>query len=644
MASRHMRDLLSKREKRTRERKNLSFIIVIMFFVIFCVIVLTEILVMEDRNKNKPMSFFSSHSRRSGPEYEDRQVVYEDAELYKDIVDASRFQTSSKSSSASKSQSVLPSRGNLTAKDAVWQTVPGTRFKFYVYSAHYDDRKSRLIRVIGASKTRATEKVWCRFWYTANVSKVVAAKTKVIRENWNMKYSAIFIFCPLEFNVTLPQSLSIVHKLKLPIRNLLIVRDNKGQMESEDYQGQSYREPPPERMVVCVKPLHFTYDKVLQLLEFLELNKLLGADHVNFYINSVSPAVQCILNQYKNTSHDVNEKDSSHDDVSQLKTGSQSNAQAHNQWKGSLHGTQSQFKEDLQSNTHNQWKNGLYNAQSQSKEDLQSNTHNQWKSGLHGTQSKEDSHDAYSQPNTGSKARSHPFVSTYEWHLNMISQKEIRTEGLFSALNDCLYRNMYLYSYIMFIDLDEFIVPKNNTTLVELISWLSKHLSTHSIGSYSFQNAFFYLQWPNDDSIDLGNRFESSLVSISKTKRKLKLHPHKQRSKYIIRPEHVVEVGNHFVWEFIPGHGSLNVPQNTVILHHYRICQVFFIHLQHKTSSFFSLSGILHHYRICEFGGNDCIKQKHVEDRTAHRYKTQLVANVEAVYDRLKQRCELDVF
>ncbi|KAL1453183.1 hypothetical protein WDU94_007349 [Cyamophila willieti] len=262
MASRHMRDLLNKREKRTRERKNLSFIIVIMFFVIFCVIVLTEILVMEDRNKSKPMAFFSSHSRRSGLEYEDRQVVYEDAELYKDIVDASRLHTSSKSSSASKSQSVLPSRENLTAKDAVWQTVPGTRFKFYVYSAHYDDRKSRLIRVIGASKTRATEKVWCRFWYAGNASKVVAAKTKVIRENWNMKYSAIFILCPLDSNVSLPQSLSVVHKLKLPIRNLLVVRDNRGPMESEDDQGQSYREPPPESMVVCVKPLHFTYDKV----------------------------------------------------------------------------------------------------------------------------------------------------------------------------------------------------------------------------------------------------------------------------------------------------------------------------------------------------------------------------------------------
>lgn len=94
-------------------------------------------------------------------------------------------------------------------------------------------------------------------------------------------------------------------------------------------------------------------------------------------------------------------------------------------------------------------------------------------------------------------------------------------------------------------------------------SWLSKHLSTHSIGSYSFQNAFFYLQWPDDESISSAGGLESHLVSITKTKRKVKLHPHKQRSKYIIRPEYVVEVGNHFVWEFIPGHGSLNVPQST---------------------------------------------------------------------------------
>lgn len=51
----------------------------------------------------------------------------------------------------------------------------------------------------------------------------------------------------------------------------------------------------------------------------------------------------------------------------------------------------------------------------------------------------------------------------------MGSQKEIRTEGLFAALNDCLYRNMYRYKYLALIDLDEFIIPRQNGTINELL-------------------------------------------------------------------------------------------------------------------------------------------------------------------------------
>lgn len=49
--------------------------------------------------------------------------------------------------------------------DGAWQVVNGTRFKFFVFSAFYDRRGGRLIRIIGATKTRGPEKVWCRFWY-----------------------------------------------------------------------------------------------------------------------------------------------------------------------------------------------------------------------------------------------------------------------------------------------------------------------------------------------------------------------------------------------------------------------------------------------------------------------------------------------
>lgn len=70
-----------------------------------------------------------------------------------------------------------------------------SRFKFFVYSAYYDDRVSGagtpagknqgVVRVISATKTRGPERVWCRLWYRqqngANVtaSVTVAAKVKV---------------------------------------------------------------------------------------------------------------------------------------------------------------------------------------------------------------------------------------------------------------------------------------------------------------------------------------------------------------------------------------------------------------------------------------------------------------------------------
>lgn len=49
--------------------------------------------------------------------------------------------------------------------DGSWQIVNGTRFKFFVFSAFYDRRVGKLIRIIGATKTRVPEKVWCRFVY-----------------------------------------------------------------------------------------------------------------------------------------------------------------------------------------------------------------------------------------------------------------------------------------------------------------------------------------------------------------------------------------------------------------------------------------------------------------------------------------------
>lgn len=134
-------------------------------------------------------------------------------------------------------------------------------------------------------------------------------------------------------------------------------------------------------------------------------------------------------------------------------------------------------------------------------------------------------------------------------------------------------------------------------------------------GAFSFQNAFFYLQWANDaDNTDTSDPVSSSLVTMTKTRRKTKLHPHKQRSKYVCRPERVVEAGNHFIWEFIPGYGTFNVGAD---------------------------QGIMHHYRVCEFGGDDCIKAASTVDTTAFRYRKRLVKRVRDAYGHYKDRCGL---
>ncbi|BES98356.1 DUF23 [Nesidiocoris tenuis] len=492
-----------------RERANMSFCIVIIFFAVFFIIVLTEIFLIDQNSRNRNRRQHARH--RSN--YEDTVIISrhgEDYLVYQGPEDG-------KNQFGRLPQYILPNQlavfkpnTNVTipAKDGSWQPVAGTRFKFFVFSAYYDPRGARMVRVMGATKTRGPDRVWCVLWYNNSYNSTITtltvpAKVKVIRENWNLKYSACFVLCPLQSNVTVPHTVSIMSRSVLAPSNRLIVNRANHDRSNHASQHTVQPTPSPTKIGVCVKPLHFNYNQTLQLIEFIELNSLLGMDHITFYNDSISSTNDCILRHYMREGR----------------------------------------------------------------------------------------------------------VTVLPWKLDMVSQREIRTEGLFAALNDCLYRSMYDFGYVALIDLDEIVMPKHNDTIQQFIDWMGTRLNTKSTGSYSFQNGFFYLQWP-DDLMLSDDPFESSLTSLRKTRRRAKLHPHKQRSKYICRPEFVIEAGNHFVWEFVPGHGTLNVPAD---------------------------AAILNHYRVCEFGGDDCVKTASVIDRTAFRYKERLVERVRMKWEQLRR-------
>ncbi|XP_076042153.1 uncharacterized protein LOC143026046 [Oratosquilla oratoria] len=202
-------------------------------------------------------------------------------------------------------------------------------------------------------------------------------------------------------------------------------------------------------------------------------------------------------------------------------------------------------------------------------------------------------------------------VSVMPWALPVKSQKDIRTEGLFAALNDCNFRVLGRYSLAAMVDVDEFLIPRNHKTLLEL----TEHMGPTNV--YIFQNVFYYLYWENDTAVDealwsrgndslgvkyFGRREETPyLQTLFKTRRLVKPHKPGTRSKYIVRPEGVLEVGNHMVWGHIGPKRVKNVPQPL---------------------------GLSHHYRICEFGGYDCMKLPSEVDRITHQWLEPLVRSV----------------
>lgn len=78
------------------------------------------------------------------------------------------------------------------------------RFKFFVYSAYYDDRvagnsasgkvNKGIVRVISATKTRGPERVWCRLWYRQQNSGNVTASVTVAAK---VKVKFVYFFAPL---------------------------------------------------------------------------------------------------------------------------------------------------------------------------------------------------------------------------------------------------------------------------------------------------------------------------------------------------------------------------------------------------------------------------------------------------------------
>lgn len=83
---------------------------------------------------------------------------------------------------------------------------------------------------------------------------------KIIRENWNLKYSACFVLCPITATgMKVPYAVSVVSKLRSTPGNILLIRNTD---DDPDLANATHITNIPEQIGVCVKPFHFEYDSV----------------------------------------------------------------------------------------------------------------------------------------------------------------------------------------------------------------------------------------------------------------------------------------------------------------------------------------------------------------------------------------------
>lgn len=552
-----------------------------------------------------------------------------------------------------------------------WQPVAG-RDKCFVYSAYLDESSplnnngptgnnpgsvAGVVRVIGVAKTKRPERVWCQLGRTISPENgtvswtSVLAQIKTIREHWNLRYSAVFILCPLprthsgqpfirpEFVSisTSPNPVMIDRDLPRPTSSKAEFNQTFGHWSSSltgnllpiiRYSDELSRTPPKHQLSVCVKPLHYSFDRAGQLIEFIEIHRLLGVSHFTFYNHTVGDQVDCVLRQYAEQGLVDVLPWRQLDVVSQKEIRTEGIfASLNDCLYRHMFDSQYLLMIDLDELIVPRTKFSLTDMIASTMINssvINSNSHN-----LNNGRNNHNRIGAYYFRNAffylswPDDSGVHP-----DWtgqRLDLISLRKTRRNV---KLHPHRFENFSLSIHIWFFSFD-------------LISDFSSFCCSYFLAfSFFFLFSFCYVSfdWRRAGRVEAVGCTSSSLScsivwsvafvltpierrwhrcpSLERVWQCLLWHRwhyfYRIRSKYICRPRTVVEVGNHFVWEFRAGHVAAHVPDSLAVMHH---------------------------YRTCEFGGDTCLSNPSVQDRSAWKYGDPLVLAVRHRFQQFGQTC-----
>ncbi|CAL4122333.1 unnamed protein product [Meganyctiphanes norvegica] len=197
----------------------------------------------------------------------------------------------------------FPSLLDVKYNNIYWQYLKTSQGTFYLYSAYYDNRylvkNKPVIRILTMyDSLDINVTIHCQIWLNNRKTPVfseVSQKLKIWDDRWGNNKEGVprpyLLTCkiPSEIENELPEAVSLVHDAAcIYAKTLLRVIDNR-----PENGGLK------KGIAVCVKGLDYMHsDLSVQLVEWLELLSVVGADKVFMYVYEAHPNVTKVLQHY----------------------------------------------------------------------------------------------------------------------------------------------------------------------------------------------------------------------------------------------------------------------------------------------------------------------------------------------------------
>ncbi|XP_062408958.1 uncharacterized protein si:zfos-464b6.2 isoform X2 [Sardina pilchardus] len=157
----------------------------------------------------------------------------------------------------------------------------------YLVSSYMEHRSRSQIRTIAIVKRTEAVSYSCLFCCDEELIRTSNAEQEIHSDHFGFNFGAADILCSVPENCLSPSHVAI-HKSPLGNQkpSILPIRNQETRTESFPYQ-----------FTVCISVM-YDYTNVLQLVQTLEMFRLLGAQHVAIYKSSCNTATQRVLDYY----------------------------------------------------------------------------------------------------------------------------------------------------------------------------------------------------------------------------------------------------------------------------------------------------------------------------------------------------------